>query len=95
MAGYATFFIAPRKGDALLLVELQKDFLAGANLPIADGYAAIPPLNARLRRFRSAGSPVVVLLLAAMRARDTEAGNGERVVEEMKGAGAAVSRGLA
>lgn len=44
--------------DALLIVDLQRDFLPGGALAVPDGDAVIPVLNAYLERFVAAGCPV-------------------------------------
>jgi nicotinamidase/pyrazinamidase len=51
--------IRPQTGDALLIVDVQYDFLPGGSLGIAGGDAVIAPLNAWIARFRSAGLPVL------------------------------------
>lgn len=45
-------------GDALLVVDVQIDFLPGGALGISDGNAVIGPLNAAIGRFRVAALPV-------------------------------------
>lgn len=47
-----------REGDALLVVDVQRDFLPGGSLAVAGGDAVIAPLNAWLARFAAAGRPV-------------------------------------
>ena len=42
------------KSDALLITDIQKDFLPGGALPIADGDQIIPVLNGYTRRFEKA-----------------------------------------
>lgn len=49
---------ALRPGDALLLVDVQNDFCPGGALPIAEGDAIIPPLNAWIAAAEAAGVPV-------------------------------------
>lgn len=44
--------------DALLIVDLQKDFLPGGALAVAGGDAVIPVLNEYLHRFQAKGLPV-------------------------------------
>ncbi|NDY42780.1 nicotinamidase [Dissulfurirhabdus thermomarina] len=46
------------EGDALLVVDLQKDFLPGGRLPVPEGDAVVPAMNRCLRAFRAAGRPV-------------------------------------
>lgn len=46
-------------GDALIVVDVQKDFLPGGALAVPEGDAVIAPLNAWIARFRAAGLPVI------------------------------------
>lgn len=39
------------KGDALLVVDVQQDFLPGGSLAVPDGDAVVEPLNAYIRAF--------------------------------------------
>lgn len=48
----------PRPGDALLIVDVQNDFLPGGALPVCGGDQVIPSLNAAIARFRAHGLPV-------------------------------------
>jgi len=50
--------IAPESGDALIIVDLQNDFLPGGSLAVPDGDAVIPVLNTWIRRFRAADLPI-------------------------------------
>jgi nicotinamidase/pyrazinamidase len=45
--------IVPRRGDALLGVDVQYDFLPGGRLAVAGGYEIIPLINALGTRFRN------------------------------------------
>lgn len=45
-------------GDALLAVDLQRDFLHGGSLAVPGGDAVIEPMNAWLARFHALGLPV-------------------------------------
>jgi nicotinamidase-related amidase len=45
-------------GDALLLIDVQNDFLPGGTLPVPDGDAVIAPLNAWIGLFTDAGCPI-------------------------------------
>jgi nicotinamidase/pyrazinamidase len=45
-------------GDALLIIDVQNDFLPGGALPVPDGDAIIGPLNAWSERFARAGLPI-------------------------------------
>jgi len=44
--------------DALIVVDVQRDFLPGGSLAVPDGDAVVPALNACIRRFEQAGLPV-------------------------------------
>ena len=48
----------PVPGDALVLVDVQNDFLRGGSLAVADGDAVIPVLNRWIARFRAKGLPI-------------------------------------
>lgn len=54
----ATPDMQPRPGDALLIVDVQNDFLPGGSLAVAGGDAVIAPLNGWLGRFVPARLPV-------------------------------------
>jgi len=45
-------------GDALVLVDVQEDFLPGGRLPVAGGGAVVPVLNRYLQAFAERGLPV-------------------------------------
>lgn len=45
--------------DALIVVDVQKDFLPGGSLAVPDGDAVVPILNQHLRHFAEAGLMVV------------------------------------
>ncbi len=47
-----------RKGDALLIVDVQNDFLPGGNLAVPQGDAIVPVLNDYIQRFTAQGLPV-------------------------------------
>jgi nicotinamidase/pyrazinamidase len=49
---------APGPGDALLVVDVQNDFLPGGALGITGGDAVVPPLNRLLAAWRTRGLPV-------------------------------------
>jgi nicotinamidase/pyrazinamidase len=49
---------APGAGDALLVVDVQNDFLPGGALGIADGDVVVPPINRLLEAWRARGLPV-------------------------------------
>ena len=48
-----------QKGDALIVVDVQRDFLPGGSLAVRDGDRLVPVLNRCLRRFRAARLPIV------------------------------------
>jgi len=58
MATEAIDSILPGPGDALVLVDVQNDFLPGGSLAVPEGDAVIPVLNRWIRRFRDAGLPI-------------------------------------
>ncbi len=47
-----------KPGDALLIVDVQNDFLPGGALAVPHGDQVIPPLNGYIHRFRAAGLPI-------------------------------------
>lgn len=49
----------PRHGDALIIVDVQNDFLPGGSLAVADGDAVIPVLNQYVAMFTNDRLPVV------------------------------------
>jgi len=49
---------SPQAGDALLVVDVQNDFLPGGALAVPGGDAVIPVLNRAIARFHAAGLPV-------------------------------------
>lgn len=48
----------PGVGDALLVVDVQLDFLPGGSLAVPQGHEVIPPLGRMLAAFRQSGLPV-------------------------------------
>lgn len=46
-------------GDALLIIDLQHDFLPGGSLPVPQGDAVISPLNLYIDKFRTRGLPMI------------------------------------
>jgi nicotinamidase/pyrazinamidase len=48
-----------QRGDALVVVDVQNDFLPGGALPVPDADQVIPVLNRYLQRFASRSLPVV------------------------------------
>ncbi len=55
----ASSSIELRPGDALLIVDVQNDFLGGGNLAVTQGDAVIAPLNRYIERFTRAGLNVI------------------------------------
>lgn len=49
---------SPRAGDALLIVDVQNDFLPGGRLPVPAGDQVIAPLNGAIALFRAQALPV-------------------------------------
>jgi nicotinamidase/pyrazinamidase len=47
-----------RAGDALLVVDVQRDFLPGGSLAVAGGGSILAPVNACIERFVARGLPV-------------------------------------
>ena len=47
-----------QQGDALLIVDLQNDFLAGGSLAVPDGDGVLPPLNQWIECFAANRQPV-------------------------------------
>ncbi|HMK85690.1 MAG TPA: isochorismatase family protein [Steroidobacteraceae bacterium] len=48
------------QGDALVVVDVQRDFLPGGSLPVPDGKHVISPLNAYMAAFAARGLPIFV-----------------------------------
>ncbi len=48
-----------KPGDALVIVDVQNDFLPGGALPVPQGDGVVPVLNEYIHRFRQAGLPIV------------------------------------
>jgi nicotinamidase/pyrazinamidase len=57
MTSRTDFFL--RAGDALVLVDVQNDFLPGGSLAVPGGDGVIPPLNGWIARFRAARLPII------------------------------------
>lgn len=47
-----------RQGDALLIIDVQNDFCPGGALPIADGHAVVPVLNAWIAAAQGKDVPI-------------------------------------
>jgi nicotinamidase/pyrazinamidase len=50
--------ISPRPGDALIIVDVQNDFLPGGSLAVPDGDAVLAPLNTLIETFEARGLPI-------------------------------------
>lgn len=50
--------VNPEAGDALLVVDVQNDFLPGGNLGVKDGDAVVPVLNRYIAAFAARGLPI-------------------------------------
>lgn len=50
--------LRPHPGDALLLVDVQNDFLPGGSLAVPAGDEVIPALNRYIKAFRRASLPI-------------------------------------
>lgn len=48
-----------RRGDALIVVDVQRDFLPGGRLAVRDGDAVIEPLNAYIQAFEARELPIL------------------------------------
>lgn len=57
MAGATRIFV-PERGDALIIVDMQRDFLPGGSLAVAGGDEVVPVLNGYLGRFGAHRLPV-------------------------------------
>jgi len=51
--------VKPREGDALIVVDVQNDFLPGGALGVPDGDQVIPVLNKYSELFEALGLPIV------------------------------------
>lgn len=47
-----------KNGDALIVVDVQNDFLPGGSLAVPDGDAVVPVLNAAMAEFEQRGLPI-------------------------------------
>lgn len=50
--------LKPAEGDALIMVDVQNDFLPGGNLGVPDGDSVLPVMNRYLELFRRTGLPI-------------------------------------
>lgn len=48
----------PVEGDALIVVDVQKDFLPGGNLGVPDGNEVVPVMNRYMKHFRREKLPI-------------------------------------
>jgi nicotinamidase/pyrazinamidase len=48
-----------QRGDALVIVDIQNDFLPGGSLAVAGGEQVIPVINAYIAKFQQHGLPIV------------------------------------
>lgn len=48
-----------RHGDAMLVIDVQRDFLPGGSLAVPNGDAVIEPLNAYIRAFDTRDLPII------------------------------------
>jgi nicotinamidase/pyrazinamidase len=55
---HAAETFAPAEGDALIIVDVQNDFLPGGSLAVPRGDEVVPALNRYLALFQSRGLPV-------------------------------------
>jgi len=47
-----------QNGDALLIIDMQNDFLPGGSLAVSGGEQVIPVINTAIQKFNSRGNPV-------------------------------------
>jgi len=50
--------IPPETGDALVIVDVQNDFLPGGSLGVPHGDEVVPAVNAMIAEFQAAGLPI-------------------------------------
>lgn len=51
--------VAPQAGDALLIIDVQRDFLPGGALAVRQGERVVPVLNRYVDEFQTLGLPIV------------------------------------
>ncbi len=51
--------LTPAQGDALIIVDVQNDFLSGGSLAVPDGNDILPGVNACIREFTRRALPIV------------------------------------
>lgn len=49
-----------QKSDALLVVDMQYDFMPGGALPVEHGDSLVPVINTLIEKFKNAGLPVIL-----------------------------------
>jgi nicotinamidase/pyrazinamidase len=59
MIRQASAAVTPESGDALLIVDVQNDFLPGGRLAVPQGNAVVAPLNRCIAAFERRGRPVI------------------------------------
>jgi len=52
--------VAMTDRSALLIVDVQRDFMPGGSLPVPNGDSVVGPLNALIERFESRGLPIIL-----------------------------------
>lgn len=55
---HANLPVPPGQGDALVVVDMQNDFLPGGSLAVPDGDAVLAPLNRAIASFHRRGLPI-------------------------------------
>ena len=50
---------SPSKGDALIIIDVQNDFLPGGSLAVPDGDKVVAPLNQYIQIFQKASLPII------------------------------------
>ncbi|HVP31665.1 MAG TPA: isochorismatase family protein [Myxococcota bacterium] len=58
MSAHTTSRFVPGEHDALVVVDVQRDFLPGGALAVRDGDQVVAPLRAEIRAFARAGRPI-------------------------------------
>jgi nicotinamidase/pyrazinamidase len=55
---HANVSTSPGRGDALVVVDMQNDFLPGGRFAVPDGGAVVMPLNRAIKIFHARGLPI-------------------------------------
>lgn len=50
---------SPSKGDALIIIDVQNDFLPGGSLAVPDGDKVVAPLNQYIQIFKKISLPII------------------------------------